>query len=79
MTLFYEGSEPGLNPPGLFDYSKGQLVTAIQESTPTVAWSNGNLIASAYTTRKHAVLSIRKVLVAMSGFSSTGAGKLNRS
>ena len=75
--LFYEGSEPGLNPSGLFDYSKGQFVT-VTGSTPTVAWSNGSLIASAYTTAVSAIAGVeyRKILVAMSGFSSAGVGKL---
>lgn len=40
--LFYEGTEPGLNPGGLFDYSKGRFVT-VTGNTPTVAWSNGQL------------------------------------
>jgi hypothetical protein len=71
--LFYEGAEPGLNPTGLFDYSKGQFVT-VTGSTPTVAWSNGALIASAYTTNTNA--EYRKILVALSGFSTAGVGKL---
>jgi hypothetical protein len=71
--LFYEGAEPGLNPAGLFDYSKGQFVT-VTGSTPTVAWSNGVLIATAYTTNTN--LEYRKILVALSGFTSAGLGKL---
>jgi len=71
--LFYEGAEPGLNPAGLFDYSKGQFVT-VTGSTPTVAWSNGALIASAYTTSTN--LEYRKILVALSGFTNAGLGKL---
>jgi hypothetical protein len=71
--LFYEGAEPGLNPAGLFDYSKGQFVT-VTGSTPTVAWSNGVLIASGYTTNTN--LEYRKILVALSGFTNAGLGKL---
>jgi hypothetical protein len=68
--LFYEGTEPGLDPDGLFDYSKGRW-SAITANCQTVSWSNGALIASAYTANE-----FRKILVAMSGFSSTGEGKL---
>ena len=71
--LFYEGAEPGLNPAGLFDYSKGQFVT-VTGSTPTVAWDNGVLIPSAYTTNTN--LEYRKILVALSGFTNAGLGKL---
>lgn len=68
--LFYEGTEPGLDPEGLFDYSKGRW-SAITANCQTVAWSNGDLVTSAYTAGE-----FRKILVAMSGFSSTGDGKL---
>jgi hypothetical protein len=68
--LFYEGSEAGLDPPGLFDYSKGRW-SAITGNLQTVAWTGGNLSASAYT-----VGEFRKIIVAMSGFTNTGAGKL---
>jgi hypothetical protein len=68
--LFYEGTEPGLDPEGLFDYSKGRW-SAITANCQTVSWSNGALIASAYTAGE-----FRKILVAMSGFSTTGEGKL---
>ena len=40
--LFYEGNEAGLNPPGLFDYSKGQW-SAITANTVTYAWSNAGV------------------------------------
>jgi len=72
--LFYEGTEPGLNPGGLFDYSKGKFVT-VTGSTPTVAWSNGQLIYSAYTAGGSAA-EFRKIIVALSGFSQAGTGKL---
>jgi hypothetical protein len=68
--LFYEGSEPGLDPEGLFDYSKGRW-SAITANCQTVSWSNTSLVASAYTAGE-----FRKILVAMSGFSTTGEGKL---
>ena len=69
--LFYEGNEAGLNPPGLFDYSKGQW-TAVTASTVTYAWSNaGYLLPSAYTVDNY-----RKVIIVMSGFSNAGAGQL---
>jgi hypothetical protein len=69
--LFYEGNEAGLNPPGLFDYSKGQW-TAVTASTVTYAWANaGVLVPSAYTTDNY-----RKVIIVMSGFSNAGAGQL---
>ena len=69
--LFYEGNEAGLNPPGLFDYSKGQW-TAVTAGTVTYAWSNaGYLLPAAYPTDNY-----RKVIIVMSGFSSAGAGQL---
>jgi hypothetical protein len=68
---FYEGNEPALDPPGLFDYSKGQY-SAITAPVVTVAWDTaGLLVPSAYTTSDY-----RKVLIVMSGFASDGAGKL---
>ena len=70
--LFYEGAEAGLDPPGLFDYSKGRW-SAVTGVTVTYAWdpSNGNLIQSAYTSGTY-----RKAIIVMSGFSNSGAGKL---
>ena len=67
---FYEGNEPALDPPGLFDYSKGQF-SAITADVTTVAWLGSNLIPSAYTLDNY-----RKVLIVLSGFASDGAGKL---
>ena len=69
--LFYEGVEPGLNPAGLFDYSKGQW-SAITGNTTLVQWNSttGLLTPANYSGET------RKILVAMSGFASTGAGKL---
>jgi hypothetical protein len=67
---FYEGNEPALDPPGLFDYSKGQY-SAITAPVATVAWSSGNLVGSGYSAGEY-----RKVLLVMSGFANGGAGKL---
>jgi hypothetical protein len=69
--LFYEGNEAGLDPPGLFDYSKGRW-SAITSNTTTVGWNSINaLVPTAYTSGEY-----RKVLVLLSGFSNTGEGKL---
>jgi hypothetical protein len=67
---FYEGTEPGLDPAGLFDYSKGRF-SALTANVTTVQWSNGELVPTAYAAGEH-----RKVLLVMSGFSNAGAGKL---
>jgi hypothetical protein len=67
---FYEGNEATLDPPGLFDYSKGTF-SAITADNATVAWSSGNLVNSGYSAGEY-----RKVLLIMSGFSNAGAGKL---
>jgi len=68
--VFYEGTEPGLDPAGLFDYSKGRY-TWLSAATNTVVWTGGSLSLSAYGAGEY-----RKILVAMSGFSNSGAGKL---
>ena len=69
---FYEGNEPALDPPGLFDYSKGQF-SAVTGTAVTALWNNTtlNLEPAAY-----ALTDYRKVLVIMSGFASDAAGKL---
>jgi len=67
---FYEGNEPALDPPGLFDYSKGQY-SSITANITTVAWLADQLIVSGYGTSDY-----RKVLIVMSGFADAGAGKL---
>jgi hypothetical protein len=69
--LFYEGNEAGLNPPGLFDYSKGQW-SAITATTAIQTWSNGNLVDSEITAEGE----YRKIIIKMSGFANSGAGKL---
>ena len=67
---FYEGNEPALDPPGLYDYSKGQF-SAITAGVATVAWVGDQLEVAAYSETDY-----RKVLVVMTGFASDGAGKL---
>ena len=68
--LFYEGTEPGLNPPGLFDYSKGSWYW-VTGSSFTVVWSSGQLITSGYGAGEY-----RKLLISLSGFTNAGEGKL---
>jgi hypothetical protein len=67
---FYEGSEPTLDPPGLFDYSKGRF-SAVTVNPMTVTWSSGQLVNTAYAAGEY-----RKVLIAVTGFTNAGAGKL---
>jgi hypothetical protein len=67
--LFYEGTEPGLDPEGLFDYSKGRW-SAVTATCSTVQWSNGSLVNFAYSGES------RKIIVAMTGFTNVGDGKL---
>jgi len=67
---FYEGNEPALDPPGLYDYSKGQF-SSITANVQTVAWDGDSLVPAAYATTDY-----RKVLIKLSGFASDGAGKL---
>jgi len=68
--LFYEGSAADLDPPGLFDYSKGQW-SAVTAATTIQVWSNGSLADSGAPTGNQ-----RKILLKMCGFADTGAGKL---
>jgi hypothetical protein len=71
--LFYEGNEAGLDPPGLFDYSKGKW-TAVTANTTVQAWVGSSLsnttINSSYTGNQ------RKVIIKLEGFANAGAGKL---
>jgi hypothetical protein len=78
--LFYEGTEPGLNPGGLFDYSKGRW-SAITSTVAIQQWSNGNLVDAVIsgTSTSAGVIAggnTRKVIVKLCGFQDTGAGKL---
>jgi len=82
---FYEGTEPGLDPAGLFDYSKGAY-TAITKAAVTYVWTgtSNSLTEGQYTTTNGGTVNgattggpiHRKVIVALSGFTSGGAGKL---
>jgi hypothetical protein len=75
---FYEGNEPALDPPGLFDYSKGQF-SAITGTAVTAQWNNTtlNLEPAAYGTGvTNPDSNYRKVLIIMSGFAQVAAGKL---
>jgi hypothetical protein len=68
---FYEGNEATLDPPGLFDYSKGTF-SAVTYTASTQVWSSGALIQSGYAGSAE----YRKVIIALSGFATAGAGKL---
>jgi hypothetical protein len=75
---FYEGNEPALDPPGLYDYSKGTF-TAYTATSVTAIWNNNtlNLEPSAYAEGAGPDGgSYRKVLLIMSGFAEDGNGKL---
>jgi hypothetical protein len=69
--MFYEGNEAGLDPPGLFDYSKGRW-SAITSATDTQAWVGSNLVPMGMSANTE----YRKVIVKMCGFADSGAGKL---
>jgi hypothetical protein len=71
---FYEGNEPALDPPGLYDYSRGQwtAVTAPITGVYTAQWNGTNLTPANYAFNADT----RKVLLIMTGFASDGAGKL---
>jgi hypothetical protein len=70
--LFYEGNEPDLDPPGLFDYSKGTFSAETFTASTQVWDSAGNaLIQSGYGAGTY-----RKVIMALSGFNSAGQGQL---
>jgi hypothetical protein len=74
--LFYEGNEGELDPPGLFDYSKGKW-TAVTASATIQAWENGKLVdASIGEEGLIPAGNHRKVIVKMCGFANSGAGKL---
>jgi len=68
---FYEGSAPNSDPAGLFDYSKGAFSGLTRDLDP-VKWSGSTMVGAAgdYTANT------RQVLVALTGFSSAGQGKL---
>ena len=79
--LFYEGNEAGLDPPGLFDYSKGKF-TAVTANTLIQAWAGSALVdasIAAGTPAGGALIpsgNTRKVIVKLCGFANAGVGKL---
>jgi hypothetical protein len=74
--LFYEGGEPGLDPAGLFDYSKGRW-SAMTANTTVVVWNNGDLADATGELTDAYVGNTRKVLVKLCGWQNVlGAGKL---
>jgi hypothetical protein len=70
--LFYEGNEAGLDPPGLFDYSKGKW-TAVTADTRVQIWAGSDLVDASLNAYSG---NTRKVIVKLRGFNSSGAGKL---
>ena len=70
--LFYEGNEAGLDPPGLFDYSKGKW-TAVTANTTVQAWSGSSLVNTSLNTYSG---NTRKVIMKLCGFANAGTGKL---
>ena len=70
--LFYEGNEAGLDPPGLFDYSKGKW-TAVTAETRVQVWAGSDLVDASLNAYAG---NTRKVIVKLRGFNSSGAGKL---
>jgi hypothetical protein len=72
--LFYEGPEAGLDPAGLFDYSKGRW-SAVTADTTVQVWNNGGLsnAAGEYNNKN-----VRKVIISLCDFRTLGegAGKL---
>jgi len=74
--LFYEGNEASLDPPGLFDYSKGKW-TAVTATTTIQAWTGSSLVDAAIGAGQLIPAgNYRKVIVKLCGFASAGAGKL---
>ena len=74
--LFYEGAEGDLDPPGLFDYSKGRW-SSVTADTTVLVWSNGNLVNAGNDNAQY-IQNTRKVLIKLCNFYtlSAGAGKL---
>ena len=70
--LFYEGNEAGLDPPGLFDYSKGKW-TAVTANTTVQQWVGSSLVDASLNAYAG---NTRKVLMKLCGFNNSGAGKL---
>ena len=74
--LFYEGNEADLDPPGLFDYSKGKW-TAVTANTAIQTWVGGSLVdANIGTGELIPAGNYRKVIMKLCGFANAGSGKL---
>jgi hypothetical protein len=74
--LFYEGGEAALDPPGLFDYSKGQW-TAVTANTTAQVWSGSILDAAGANNPLYtATTGTRKIIIKMCDFNRSGQGKL---
>jgi len=69
---FYEGATPNSDPAGLFDYSKGQY-SAVTKTLVNYKWDGSTLVEA---TSNDYTGETRQVIVALSGFSGDGAGKL---
>ena len=69
---FYEGATPNSDPAGLFDYSKGQYDQKLK-ALVNYKWNGSNLVEATSTDYTGET---RQVIVALSGFSDGGAGKL---
>ncbi len=76
--LFYEGNEADLDPPGLFDYSKGKW-TAVTATTTIQAWVGGDLVGTGINDGSQYEIpagNYRKVIMKLCGFANAGTGKL---
>ena len=69
--LFYEGNEAQLDPPGLFDYSKGRW-SAVTATTYVQRWVGSTLVNYGLSANTE----YRKVIIKMTGFASAGSGQL---
>jgi hypothetical protein len=74
--LFYEGNEAELDPPGLFDYSKGRW-TAVTANTVIQTWLGSSLVnANIGDGGQIPAGNYRKVIMKLCGFANAGTGKL---
>ena len=74
--LFYEGNEADLDPPGLFDYSKG-MWTAVTANTAIQTWVGGSLVDAGIGSGELIPAgNYRKVIMKLCGFANAGTGKL---
>ena len=72
---FYAGNAPQEANDGLYDYSKGSFTVAQQVLYP-YAWSGNQLVTDAANWATYHVACRRTIVVSLTGFSTTGAGKL---